>query len=586
MDPELADDIEQSDDAGTPVLELPPTIVHQEPAAERPTLPSPPKLSNTNQIPTRRVTKPTTPNEPQPLRDPDPLDLPYSPPTQLPSSAPGPISVGTPANLSPARATTARPPRPKNPAPVDMSMTTAVPVLSVETQSPAEINVGKTATYAIDVKNHGEVAAENLQIYATLPGRVKLIESDPHPTMKSGGDLRFDIGSLKPNQGCLVKLKLVPREKGPVELSARANFSISARSAMQVRRPQLMLTCEGPEEAGYGETITFDLVVTNVGDGVADDVVILPQMSAQSAPNRNSKQSLPIGWLKPGASQKIPYTTSAVGPGELEARFTATDASGSEATAATQLRVRRAVVEVAARGPEMNFMGRESVYEICVSNPGDAATENVKVVASLPAGLQLTVVGKPVKFDRRSNTLTWFVERLGPGAMETLPFKMKAISEGQHVQEVTASAQGGLYADDRLTTQVIGRPQINVVVVNKDGPLAVETAAEFSVELKNVGTKIADNVRIKVITPEALEAVASDDYAARSNELTFAPLSLAIGESKTLRFRAIGREAGDHVVRVVLESSSLSRPLAVEGSAFFYDTTEQARVSRLRDMRQ
>ncbi len=232
----------------------------------------------------------------------------------------------------------------------------------------------------------------------------------------------------------------------------------------------------------------------------------------------------------------------------------------------------------------MNFMGREGVYEICVSNPGDAATENVKVVASLPAGLQLTVLGKPVKFDRRSNTLTWFVERLDPGATESLPFKLKALAEGQHVQEVTASAQGGLYADDRLTTQVISRPHINVRVINKDGPLAVKTAAEFAVELKNVGTKNADNVRIKVITPAELEAVASDDYAAQSNQLTFAPLSLAVGESKTLRFRAVGHEAGDHMIRVVMESAALSQPLSVEGSAFFYDTTRQPRVSRLRDM--
>jgi hypothetical protein len=231
----------------------------------------------------------------------------------------------------------------------------------------------------------------------------------------------------------------------------------------------------------------------------------------------------------------------------------------------------------------MNFMGRDGVYEICVSNPGDAAAENVTVVASLPAGLKLTVLGKPVKFDRNANTLTWFVERLDPGAVETLPFKLKAVEEGEHLQKVTASAPGGLYADDRLTTQIISRPHINVRVINQDGPLAVETAAEFAVELKNVGTKNADNVRIKVITPEALEAVASDEYAAQQNELTFAPLSLAVGESTTLRFRTIGREAGDHVIRVVLESGSLSRPLTVEGSAFFYDTTRQPRVSRLRN---
>jgi uncharacterized repeat protein (TIGR01451 family) len=580
-DAEIADDIDQSENDDILVLDLPTTTGVQESAADRPTLPSPLKMSRTNQVPVRRVVEPTNPDEPQPLMDPDPLQLPEPSRTQLPTSTPVPISAGSPADISPARATTRQPSETEDAIPVEMNTTTAVPILSVETQSPAEINVGKTAQYAIDVKNHGEVTAENVQIYATLPERVKLIEADPQPTMEVDGEVRFDVGNLGSKQGCLIKLKLVPREMGQVELAARASFSISASSAMQVRRPQLMLTCDGPDEANYGDTVTFNLVVTNVGDGVADDVVILPQMSTQSATETNSKQSLPIGWLRPGASRKIPYTASAVGPGKLEARFIATDASGSETTATAQIRVRRAMVEVAVRGPEVNFMGREDVYEVCVSNPGDAATKNVKVVASLPAALQLTVLGRPAKFDRRANTLTWFLERLSPGAVDTLAFKLKATEEGQHVQEVTASAEGGLYADDRLATQVIGRPHINVRVINRDGPLAVDTAAEFAVELKNVGTKTADNVRIKVITPDALEAVASDDYAAQSNELAFAPLSLAVGESKTLRFRTVGREAGDHMVRVVLESNSLSRPLAVEGSAFFYKTKRQPRVSRL-----
>jgi len=330
---EVADDIDQTEDSGSPILELPTISSGQEYVADRPTLPSPPKLSTTNQVPAPRVVEQVDPSEPQPLRDPDPLEFPYSPPTQLPSSAPAPRSIGAPANLPPARTTTGQPPQSANAIPADMKMTAAVPVLSVETQSPAQINVGKTAKYTIDIKNHGEVTAENVQIYATLPERVKLIEADPQPTAKAGGDLRFDIDSLAPNQGCLVELKLVPRETGPVELIARASFSITARSAMQVRRSQLMLTCEGPQEANYGDTVTFNLVVTNVGDGIADGVVILPQLSAESVPNKDSKQSMPIGWLRPGASQKIPFTTSAIGPGKLEARFTATDASGSEANA-------------------------------------------------------------------------------------------------------------------------------------------------------------------------------------------------------------------------------------------------------------
>jgi uncharacterized repeat protein (TIGR01451 family) len=206
--------------------------------------------------------------------------------------------------------------------------------------------------------------------------------------------------------------------------------------------------------------VKFVLVVTNVGDGVADDVVITPQLPSQAVLVSKSKQSMPVGWLAPGDSRKVPMTASAAGPGVVEARFTATDASGSEVNASAKVRVRRAVVEVAADGPRMNFVGQEAVYEIRVSNLGDGAAENVKVVASLPAGLQLTVLGRPVDFDRHANTMTWRVESLAAGRTETLPFKLKAVAEGQQVQEITASAARGLHADTRHVTQVSSRPKI------------------------------------------------------------------------------------------------------------------------------
>jgi len=429
-------------------------------------------------------------------------------------------------------------------------------------------------------KNHGDIAAESLQVIVTLPKQVELIGATPQPADNADGELRFNVGSLSPKETRSIELQLVAREKGEIDLAARASFSVSTRAVMRVRRPQLVMTCEAPEEANYGDTVTFVLVVTNVGDGVADGVVIRPQLPSHAVQDNKSNQPMPIGWLRPGDSQKVPVSASAIGAGVIEGRFTATDAGGSKVDASAKVRVRRAVVEVAADGPRMAFSGQEAVYEIRVSNPGDSAAKNVKVVASLPAGLQLTVLGRAVDFDRRTNTMTWYVDSLAAGATETLPFKAKAVAEGEHTQEITASAGRDLFADTRHLTQVISRPKINVAIASGDGPLAIGNAAEFQVRVQNVGSKAADGVRVKVITPDALEAVISDDYATDGRQNAFYPLTLTVGETKTLTFRAVGREAGDHVVRVVLETQSHS--LSAETSAYFYDNQDEPRVTALR----
>lgn len=582
---ETAADSQPLVDTGELTLDAPAAVDPPRLFARTPPAPTRSVLRSDEATSSQQPQNPENSPVPQPLRDPADLRLPLPSPTRVQATSPAPLSVDVSSDLPPYESVDRpvdRHSSTETPIPIDVNVKTMLPTVSIETACPAEINVGRTAKYVIAVKNHGDIAVESLKVIATLPEQVELTNATPKPTNSADGELHFHVGTLGAKDSSLIELQLVPRETGAIDLATRASFAVSTHAAMQVRRPQLVMTCEAPDEANYGDTVTFVLVVTNVGDGMADGVVITPQLPSHEMRGGESDESMSVGWLRPGDSQKVPVTASAVGPGVIEGRFTATDASGSKVSAAAKVRVRRAVVEVAADGPRMNFLGREAVYEIRVSNPGDAAADNVKVVASLPAGLQLTVLGRPVHFDRNTNIMTWHIDSLGPGVTERLPFKLKAVAAGEQVQEITASAARGLYSDTRYLTQVSSRPKINVAIASKDGPLAVGDAAEFQVGVQNVGTKAAEGIRVKVITPDALQAVVSDDYVSDGNQLTFSPMTLAVGQTKRILFRAVGREEGDHVVRVVLESQSPSYSLSAETSAFFYSSQDEPRVTSLR----
>lgn len=588
---DTSDDLQPLEDPGSSTRDTPTAVDPPRFFAERSPVPSRSVLRTNEDQSDVQSQNPENPNTPQPLDDPpspgDPQDLrlPRPAPIRVESTSPAPLHVDVSSEVPPSSSAEREYDSPSDTSPrtrAEVNLTSAVPVIAIETVSPAEVNVGRTVKYVIAVRNRGDVAAENLKVIATLPEQVELIEAAPPATHTGDGELHFDIGNLGPRESRLIELQLVPHTTGAIQLATRASLSVSTHAAMHVRRPQLALTCEAPEEAQYGDKVTFVLVVANTGDGAAKDVVITSQLPSHALPDDKSEQSKTVGRLGPGESLKVPVTASAIGPGLIEAQFTATDASGSEANARAKVRVRRAVIEVAADGPRTNFLGREAVYEIRVSNPGDAPAENVEVVASLPSGLQLTVLGRPVDFDRHTNTMTWHVESLAAGVTERLPFKLKAMAEGEQVQEITASADRGLRADTRYQTRVSSRPKINVAIAGKDGPLAVGDAAEFQVEVQNVGTKAAEGIHVKVVTPDALQAVISDDYAIDGNQLTFSPLTLAAGQTKTLRFRAVGREAGDHIVHLVVESEAPRQSLSAETSAFFYSSQDDPRITSVR----
>lgn len=574
-----------------------PLVDANETAPKVPTAADPPRFfAQASRVPSRSVLRsdettgdnrphnPQDSNAPQPVEDQEDLHLPVPAPPRIHSTSPAPLDVDLSSDVPPSREvdrTRERRPLTHSRAPTDVNLTTAVPVIAIETVSPAAVNVGRTVKYVIAVKNRGNVAAEHLKVIATLPEHVELIEADPQPSHNTDGELHFDLGSLEAEESKLIQFRLVPRKTGAIDLAARASFSVSTCAALHACRPQLTMECEAPKEANYGDAVTFVLVVKNVGDGVADGVVITPELPSHAESDR-SQRPLSVGWLHPGDTRRVPVTTSAVGPGVIEARFTATDANGSRVDANARVRVRRAVVEVDTDGPRMHFLGREAVYEIRVSNPGDAAAESVKIVASLPAGMRLTVLGRPVDFDRHRNTMTWHVRHLAAGVTERLAFKLKAVAEGEQAQEITANAARGLHADTRHITRVTSRPKINVGISSNDGPLAVGNAAEFQVGVQNVGTKSADGIHVRIIMPGALQPVVSDDYAIEGNQLTFSPMNLAVSQTRKLKFRAVGSEAGDHVVRVIMESQSPSYSLSAETSAFFYSSQDEPRVTSLK----
>ncbi|MFT5528341.1 MAG: putative repeat protein (TIGR01451 family), partial [Pirellulaceae bacterium] len=447
-----------------------------------------------------------------------------------------------------------------------------VPVLAIETTGPADINVNRTATFVINLKNMGETTAHDIKLRTVLPNGVDLTATS-HRGVNDNGIISFEVGDLRAKKATQIRIDVTPRQRGTVELISSATITSRLTSALNVRQPQLKIATQTTQETLYGKTVPLKIIVTNTGDGTADDVIVTPQLPS-SLTNQNPAQPIPVGTLQPGQSKVVPYSIPATQTGEIEIIFKADTASGEHTTAKTKIVVRRPMLKTEVVGPNVTFLDRENIYELRVSNPGDADVKDVEVFCALASGLQVTVLGSKANFDRKKNLLQTKIALLPAGATEILRFKAKAVGGGQQLQEVLARTKDGLSSTQQHITKVMTRANLSVAIGTRQGTAEVEESTTIDIAVVNGGSALAENVEVRVVLPPALKGVIGEAYDIQNNEVRFSAATIEPQKRMILSFQATSQVAGDHRFKVIVVPSDGSAPLSLEGGAFFFDSRD------------
>ena len=462
----------------------------------------------------------------------------------------------------------------------DRNVSTALPMISIETSVPNEIDINSTGTFVVSVKNTGKSLAEGVSLQITLPQTVKFQDASPAPNLTGERLVQYEIGDLPAGAVRRFSLQLVPLRPGPVDLQTKAFFSASTQSALQVRQPEITIACSAPETTQIGETVTFRVAVKNIGDGTARDVVVTPTLPQSSYLDGKQPPAVTVPLLQAGETKELRFTARAAEGQWLESNFVAAVRGQGDVQCGKRVRIMRPDLQIDLDGTRVSFLEKEGEYVIRVWNPGDMLLRKVHITLNVPAGLQVSTISRAANIDSQRRVFEWCVPELAPGASETVMLKAKANVTGAHIQNVTATTEPRLAAQDDHRTLILTRPDVDVAVANTKEAIEVGNVEEFSVWLGNRGSKTADHVDVQVLLPAAIQAVESDDYELLGQQLTFPQMSLAVGEEKLLKFRAIGASAGDHAVRAIIQTDYSTQPTVAETTVYFYDDEELERVAR------
>jgi hypothetical protein len=460
------------------------------------------------------------------------------------------------------------------------------PVLSVETLGPRRITVGKESAYEVGMVNLGEVAAEELVVFVSLPEWAEVagaeVTSGTAQTTtlaQAVGTVQWKLGHLDAKGRERMTLRIIPRQSRPFDLVVRWDYRPVASQAMiEVQEAKLSLQLEGPREVLYGKKETYRLRVANFGNGDAENVAI---MLMPIGGGENMPATHKIGVLPAGEEKALDVELTARQAGNLTIQVDARAEGGVHAELAEKVLVRRAGLKIDVDGPKMQFMGVPASYVIRVRNPGTASARNIRLSIRLPAGGKYLSGLDDARLDASGNTLKWTIESLGPEVEQSFGMKCLLGSAGANQVQINASAEDDLTASAGAMTRAVSVANLTMEVVDPEAPVAVGEEATYEVRVRNRGTKEAGGIEVFVYFSRGIEPTGAEGGPNRvtPGQVTFQPIaSLAPGATVAFKVRARAEAAGNHIFRAEAHCQSLGTRLIREATNLYY--TEGAELQQ------
>ena len=303
--------------------------------------------------------------------------------------------------------------------------------LSITKTGPATVIRGQTITYSIIAANLGPDTATGIVITDPVPAGLQFVSVSGADCNQTGNQLVCNVTSLSSGQTTPIisATFLAPQ----VSYCQQQSVQNTATVASPINDPQLnnnqgsavtLIDCPqnitadvsvaktGPETAVRGQTVTYNLVVTNSGPATAtgikvtdyppSDFVAVETPSNCTPPSvNNGSVTCNVGSLAPGSSVSLPITfgilpvtggcqTSTVQNTAVVESSTIDPAPGNNSSSMfTQVAcpAKTSDLSVVKTGPQSVSGNGQVTYQIAVRNLGPDISTNTMLVDTVPAGL-------------------------------------------------------------------------------------------------------------------------------------------------------------------------------------------------------
>ena len=307
--------------------------------------------------------------------------------------------------------------------------------------------------------------------------------------------------------------------------------------------PIIAIETTAPAEINAGRSATFKILVRNVGETTAHNLVV----------EANCSPSATVGRCEPAADrvsehviQFPPITIAPNGENVYTVELTTQECGELDVSANvrfssqahSQIRVGRPDLALAYLGPKGINIGSESAIKIELVNNGDGPAESVRLEAVDAGGLAIRVPDRSI-------------ERLAPGESRHIPVTILPDTPGPVPLKFIARAADGVQVESETDIRILA-PRIKV---ETRGPHQgfVKRGLAYTISVRNEGDMDAENVNLRAEIPVGLEITdveQSGTHDRRSNTVSWALKKISAQAGAEVSFRATVIDEGVHTLEV------------------------------------
>lgn len=332
--------------------------------------------------------------------------------------------------------------------------------------------------------------------------------------------------------------------------------TVSRDVANSSLRPQLQINKLMPKNASLGKALIYQIVVTNIGNGPAREVVVEDQVprgcelhgtipQAQLGVERKDKLVWNLGTLQPKEEQKISVRVVPTAEGQIGSVATVNFA----ADVSSQTTITAPKLNIHLMGPKDVMIGDPVVYKYTLTNEGTGEATNVIIRSLIPDGLE----------HPDGNDLEYSVGNLMPGKSKQIVLKLAAVKPGDLVNSAVVTADGVKEEELQTKVTVIGRQ----LLVTRRGPKRRYIGREGTYEnvVRNESRRAAVDAVVLENIPAGMKYVSSNgngQYNQSRRQVAWRISRLNPGEETKLQVTLLPTDSGEQVSVVqVMEQTGL-----------------------------
>ena len=453
---------------------------------------------------------------------------------------------------------------PRREQPTKQVLVSSAPQVEIEVKHPPSAVVGQEITCQIQATNVGTTPVERVVVNVEIPSwiEVRLADADEgnavlRPRNDGSGisDLEWKVNRINSGIANHLVLLLVPLVDRTIELPIQHSvYRAPIISRVDIQKPKLEMELLGSDEVLWNKEEPYVLVVRNTGNGNAENVRL--ELLQTSAPER--KATAMERPLRPGEMQEIPLNVKAGRDTEfVDIAVMATGAHDLKGEVQRRIKVLRPKLDMVIQTPPLHFVESPAELFIRVRNTGNADAENVTIRAELPLGAQYesSSEGGITIGSQQQNSVEWRGRTLEIGEMQTFVLTCRPKREGICRVAVEVGEPGGdVLIAKNSTFMAEAVVELDFDVIKPSGPIELGQEVTYTIEVKNVGTKVAENVEVTTMFGSQLEPSAvlgGEAYYTDDGQVLFEKIpGILPGQSVTLKVSVKAKALGTAPIRV------------------------------------